>query len=90
MTHVIICGSSMDTWLGLPPPTEPHCDAGHRRILMRWRVRRNGWWCRHCGRVMSESFNRSAPHNDWWRQRRDSLDARMICEEAVIWLSIET
>ena len=72
---LLICGNSadFDSYVGLPPPTEPHCDVGHSRILMRWRVRKDGYWCRHCGRVMTWEENIAAPHNEWYRRRDERL-----------------
>ena len=77
MDHVHICGESSDLWLGVPPPKAPHCENGHRRIVMRWRVRKHGFLCRHCGHVMSEGENLQAVHNTWWRERSARLDQRM-------------
>ena len=68
-----ICGDSLDAYLGPPPPKQPTCDDGHRRILMVWRVRRQGYWCRHCGRVMTEEENIARPENAWYRERVQRL-----------------
>ena len=72
-----ICGNSMDSYLGVPAPTRPKCANGHRAILMHWRVRLDGYICRHCGRHMSEKDNIARSENAWWRARIEAVEAAL-------------
>ena len=81
MSTALCGGPGMDAYTGLPPLREPRCADGHREIYMRWRVRRNGYWCRHCGAVMSVEENMSRPDNAWYKRRLNAVYAWIFSEE---------
>ena len=82
-----ICGPSMDTWLGVPPPTRPRCSNGHRERYMDYRKRigtAGGFRCMKCRAEITWQENIDAPHNAWYRERKASLPERLAEERRIL------
>lgn len=76
MRDLQFCSESQDLWCGLPPPTRPRCDRGHRERWMVFRVSIRGYRCMCCRREVTWDENLAGDHNRWWRERMERLEAR--------------